>query len=191
MRLTELVDRSHRIAATSSRREKIALLAHLLRRLEPREVGPAVAFLSGSLPAGRIGVGGTAMRAARAAARPAAGATLELVTVAEALERIGAARGHGARAERGRLLEALYERATEDEQGFLTRLFAGELRQGALGGVMEEAVAAAAELDLAAVRRALTLAGDLGEVAIAALGEGRSGGSVPNPVEKESGVTSC
>src|ERR671933_780274 len=89
--------------------------------------------------------------------------------------RAGACAGPGSQAERRRLLGALLGRAGEAEHRFLVRLLSGDLRQGALAGVMTEAVARAAGLPLAEVRRALMLRGDLGAVAEAALTEGSDG----------------
>ena len=175
MLLAELVATSARVGATRARSEKTALLAALLRRLEPREVDMAVAFLSGRLRQGRIGLGWAALRAARAAARPTASPALSLLEVDAAFDRIAAVSGRGSAGERGRLLAELLGRATEGEQDFLVRLVLGELRQGALAGLMEEALAQAAGLPAAEVRRALLVAGDLAAVARAVLGEGRAG----------------
>jgi DNA ligase-1 len=71
-------------------------------------------------------------------------------------------------------LTALLSRATVSEQAFLRSLILGDLRQGALTAVVGDAVAKAAGVPVAAVRRALMLRGDLGAVASAALGEGES-----------------
>ena len=92
-----------------------------------------------------------------------------------ALDRLRRSRARGRRGERLRLLRELFGRATEAEQDFLLRLLVGELRQGALEGVMVEAIAKAAGLPVGEVRRAVMLAGDAGVVAAAALGEGAGG----------------
>src|SRR4051795_10663919 len=120
-----------------------------------------------------MGVGGAALRDA-----PAGGGAPSGLTVAEvdaAFERIGACAGPGSQGERRRLLGALMARASEDEHRFLIRLLSGDLRQGALAGVMTDAVARAADVPLQAVRRALMLRGDLGAVAAVALTEGEAG----------------
>jgi DNA ligase-1 len=101
--------------------------------------------------------------------------TLTLRDVDDALRRIAAAAGTGSQSVRKQELDALFGRATVAEQQFLRALLHGELRQGALEGVMVEAVARAAEIPAAAVRRALMLAGDLQPVAIAALTGGTAG----------------
>lgn len=174
MRLDDLATASNAVAKVSGRLEKIDRLAALLSQLAPEEVEIAVAFLSGSPRQGRIGLGGAAIAEARstpAAQTPA----LELGEVDATFARIAAATGKGSSGERTRLLRGLLARATRDEQDFLVRLLFGELRQGALEGVLVEAVARAAHLPPAMVRRAAMMAGDLGPVARAALTEGEAG----------------
>ncbi len=151
MLLAELVETSRAVGATSARREKVAHLAAALRRLDPSEVPAGVAFLSGELRQRQIGVGWAALRDA-----PAGGERASDLTVAgvdAAFERIGACAGPGSVAERRRLLGDLMARASEAEQRFLVRLLSGDLRQGALAGVMTDAVAKAADVKLASVRR--------------------------------------
>ena len=174
MLLADLVITSQRVAETRSRSAKVASLADLLRRLGTEEIDPAVSWLSGNLRQGRIGLGGASVRDARpegAAAEP----SLKIGEVDAIFGRIACITGAGSTAERGRLLSALLARATQPEQSFLVRLIFGELRQGALAGLMAEALAAAAEIPAAEVRRALMLAGEATAVARAVLSEGRSG----------------
>ena len=174
MKLHELVTTSRQVAATSGRHAKIDLLAALLQRAAADEIETAIAALSGSLRQGRIGVGYAALRAARPE-RPADRPTLDLITVDAALEQVAQTRGLGSAAAKDRLLRELFARATEEEQDFLLRLLIGELRQGALEGLMIEAVARATALDPDGVRRAAMLAGGLGPVARAALTDGAAG----------------
>ena len=174
MRLADLVTTSARVAETRSRSAKTAALADLLRRLQPDEIDIAVAWLSGHLRQGRIGLGGAAVRNAlpgTAADEP----SLTLGEIDAAFDRLAATTGSGSTSERGRQLSGLLARATREEQGFLIRLIFGELRQGALAGLMAEALAAAAEVPADEVRRALMLAGELPAVARAVLTEGRAG----------------
>src|SRR4029450_9906847 len=72
-------------------------------------------------------------------------------------------------------LSSLFARATEPERRLLAGLFLGELRQGALEGVMLEAVAKAADVPAPAVRRAAMLAGDVSTVGGGAMREGVQG----------------
>jgi DNA ligase-1 len=176
MLLHTLVETSHHVAATSGRLAKIRSLAGLLTDAAPDEIETAIAWLSGSARQAKLGVGWATLQAARpATSAPPAAATLSLAEVDAALERIAAMSGKGSAAARGRLLSELFARATAAEQDFLFRLLTGELRQGALGGLMTDAVARAAGLEPVAVRRAAMVAGDLGAVARAALTDGAAG----------------
>jgi ATP-dependent DNA ligase I len=170
--LQEIAETSAAVAASSARLAKVERLAACLRRLDPDEVHPAVAFLSGELRQRQIGVGWAALREVPP---PAAAPSLTVAEVDAGFERIGRQAGPGSQAERRRLLAALLGRATAEEQRFLVRLLSGELRQGALEGVMVEAIARAAGIPGAEVRRALMLRGALGPVAAAALGAGVAG----------------
>jgi len=176
MKLADLAVVSSHVAATRSRSNKIAHLCDALRRFSPEEVAIGAAYLIGELPQGRIGVGAAMLdRAMPHAAREAAEPELELVEVDAVFSRIAATTGPGSTSERERILGALLERASREEQRFLLRLILGELRQGALEGIMVEAVARAAGVDVNAVRRAAMLEGRLPAVALAALVEGAEG----------------
>src|SRR5512132_267267 len=170
--LDEVAGTSAAVAASSARLAKVERLAACLRRLQPGEVHPAVAFLSGELRQRQIGVGWAALRDAP---DPAAAPILTVAEVDAAFERIGRLAGPGSQAERRRLLGELFGRATAAEQRFLVGLLSGELRQGALEGVMVEAIAKAAGVPAAEVRRALMLRGALGPVAEVALAMGVPG----------------
>ena len=172
--LEGLVQTSAAVARTRSRSEKTERLAALLRRLAPEEIELATAFLSGRPRQGRIGLGPAAVREAMHGEH-AREASLSLLEVDRTFERIAGVSGRGASAERSRLLGELLGRATPDEAEFLARLILGELRQGALEGLLVEAVALGAGLPLADVRRAHMLSGDLPVVARAALGQGAAG----------------
>jgi DNA ligase 1 len=170
--LEEIARTSAEVAEMPARLAKIEALASCLRRLRPEEVPVAVAYLSGELPQGSIGVGWASLRDFR---DPSSSPSLELLEVDAVLRRVGSTAGPGSQAIRRSELAGLFARATAAEQRFLTRLLTGELRQGALTGVMVEAVAKAAQVPAPDVRRALMLAGDLGAVAGAALARGREG----------------
>jgi len=171
MLLEEIARTSAEVADSSSRLAKIERLADSLRRLRPEEVPVAVAYLSGELPEGTIGVGWASLRDLPPPASPPP--SLELLEVEAALRRIASTTGRGSQASRRNELHRLFGRATERERQFLIKLLLGELRQGALEGVMVEAVARAAEVTASEVRRALMLAGNLGTVAAAAVAGGR------------------
>jgi DNA ligase-1 len=172
--LSELAETSRQVSATSRRLEKIDAIARLLRNVAQDEVALAVRFLSGETGQTKLGVGPAAIVAARPGhAAPAA--TLRLSDVDGVLERVASTTGSGSTAQRKRLLHDLLSRATAPEQDFLMRLLFGELRQGALEGLMQEAIARAAGVALAEVRRAAMVAGGLAPVAAAALSQGVAG----------------
>jgi DNA ligase-1 len=171
MLLADLVGTSAAVAEASGRLDKIGRIAELLTRLSPDEIPIAVAFLSGATRQGRIGVGYAAIANASAAA-PAAQPTFSLEDVDRTFAALARVAGKGSAGDRARLLRQLFERATREEQDFIRRLIAGELRQGALEGVLLEAVARASGIPAARVRRAAMMAGDLGPVAHAALTQG-------------------
>jgi DNA ligase 1 len=183
--LSDLVRTSDAVSATSARRVKISEIAGLLRRASPGEVPAAVAFLSGELRQRQIGVGYAALGGLVRGDLPDGGGPgpdpaprpLTLAEIDSVFAAIGATTGPGSQAERRRLLGDLFARATPAEQSFLTRLLAGELHQGALEGVMVEAVARAAGVPAGEVRRALLLGGSLPAVAEAALSAARAAGA--------------
>jgi DNA ligase-1 len=168
--LARLVETSTNVAATRARSAKTAALADLLSALTPEEVPIGVRYLSGDLPQGRIGLGYAAVFGATA--EPAPLASLTLAEVDARLAEIGKTQGAGANRRRAELLGGLFARATAAEQAFLKRLIVGELRQGALEGVMTEAIARAFQVPPELVRRAAMLAGDLAAVARAAASGG-------------------
>jgi DNA ligase-1 len=170
----DLVLTSNATSTTSSRLKKVELLADLFRRLAPNEVAIGVGFLIGWPRQGKLGIGWATLDSARppnAASEP----TLTIRDVDDAFTQLQSVRGKQSAAERRRLLTDLMSRATADEQRFLFALAIGEVRHGALEGVMAEAVARAADLPADRVRRAAMLAGDLGAVAEAILAEGEAG----------------
>jgi DNA ligase-1 len=167
--LLELAGVSRAVSSTSARLSKIAALAEALRSARVEEIPVVVAYLSGELPQRQIGVGWAALRSVPA---PAEAPSLTVLAVDEAFSRIGAVAGKGSAAERKRLVGELFAAATDEEQYFLVRLLSGELRQGALDGVMTDAVAKAAAVPVAEVRRAVMLSGSLAAAAQAALGGG-------------------
>ena len=171
MRFAEVVATSRAVAATSSRTAKRDAIAALLRQLSPDEVDPVVDFLIGEPRQGRIGVGWRTLSAARS--EPADVATLEVAEVDRTIDELAALAGAGSGNARKALLGDLLSRATEDEAQFLARLLGGELRQGALEGVMLDAVAAAAGVPAKVVRRAVMLGGRVDSTARLALTGGR------------------
>jgi DNA ligase-1 len=169
MQLSVLAATSDQLAATTARGQKVALLAELVRTCPQAEVATVVSWLSGELTQGQIGVGWTALRDL---APPAVEPRLEVAAVETTFTEIGASTGTGSQGRRRQLLHALFAAATEREQQFLTRLLTGDLRQGALAGVMADAITKATGLPLAQVRRAAMLSASLPVVAASALAGG-------------------
>jgi DNA ligase-1 len=168
--LAELVAVSEAVSATRARSTKIALLAETLRRLEPEETPVAVSFLTGKPRQDRLGAGWATVYGVEVA--PAGGPSLEVLAVDAVLTDLANTAGPGSKQRRETLLRELFTAATAEEQGFLRGLILRNLRQGALEGVMAEAVAAALDVPADRVRRAAMLEGDLVAVASRALAEG-------------------
>jgi DNA ligase-1 len=167
MLLDELVKTADAVASTRSRLAKVDALADLLRRLEPGEIATAVGLLTARPRQGRVGVGWRGMSAAMG--EPAAGPSLTVANLDAALDRLLVPSGAGSAAERAATLRSLTAAATEREQAFIAGVLLGELRTGALEGVLTDAVARAAERPVDAVRRAAMLSGDLGGTAMLAI----------------------
>jgi DNA ligase-1 len=169
----DIVCASEAVAATSSRSAKVATLAKLLATLDAEEVPICVGFLSGVPRQGRVGIGYAAIRGVERA--PAGEPSLTVADVDQAISAIEAETGSGSAGRRRELLEGLMGRATQPEAAFLVGLLTGGLRQGALAGLMADAVAKAAGVRGEIARRALMLSGDLTEMARIAITGGEAG----------------
>jgi DNA ligase 1 len=164
--LVSLVDTSLKVAATSARRIKVQELAAFLKTVSAQELETAVNYLSGEISQGKIGI---TYKQLQTDAEPAGESLLSVTEVDRSLESIAEIHGTGSKDRRAAALRALFSRAMPSEQQFLVRLIAGELRQGALAGVMVDAVAAASGIPVAQVRQAAMYSKSLGAVARAAM----------------------
>ena len=164
--LADIVAASRTVAATRSRKAKVAALADALAAAAPEEIETVASYLAGSLRQRRTGLG---WRGVSDLPPPAESPSLEVLEVHELFDRIAAMAGSGSQAARKAAVVELFGRATEDEQAWLRGIVTGAVRQGALDALLQEAVAAAAEVPLAVVRRSAMLAGSTPEVAVAAL----------------------
>ena len=174
MQLSTLVDVSQSVGGTRSRLGKRALLRDCLRAATGDEIELVVNYLGGTLPQGRIGLGPAIVRDLRAeplVAEPG----LELAEVDRVFEAIAGMTGKGSQQRRRETLGRLFSRASGEERDFLSRLILGEIRQGALEGILVEGIADAADIPADEIRRAVMLASDPAPVAVAALREGRAG----------------
>ncbi|MBJ8343646.1 ATP-dependent DNA ligase [Antrihabitans sp. YC2-6] len=167
MLFAEVVATSAEVGGTRSRLAKVAALATLIKALAPEEIEATVAWLTGEPRQRRIGTGWRTLTTSRV--EPALEATLSITDVDNALEVLAGLAGTGSVNKRREQLSALFGAGTADEQDFLVRLLTGDLRQGALAGVMTDAVAAAAGLAVEPVRRAAMLSGALPATAAAAV----------------------
>jgi ATP-dependent DNA ligase I len=171
--LAEVVSASERVAATSSRSQKVAILADLLQVLDASEIAVSAGLLSGVPRQGRIGVGFSTVYGLEGASANEPSLTVADLDVA--IAELQGATGSGSAARRKQLLTDLLGRATAQEAAFIRRLLTGELRQGALAAVMTDAIAKAAGVSTEATRRAFMLSGDLTRTAEVAMAEGEDG----------------
>jgi DNA ligase-1 len=173
MLLATLVETSRLVAGTSKRLQKVDLLSQLIRQLNPDEAEMAVGFLVGRLRQGNIGVGYASIRETMTLAADVP--ELELMNVDRAFSDVAALRGPGSEQQKRKELASLFSRATNDEQRFLVGLLTGELRQGALEGVMLDALAKATGVAADRVRRAAMMAGNLSSIARGLIQDGEAG----------------
>ncbi len=174
MELGRLVDLVEKVRATSRKLEKTALIAELLRQTAGRETELAALYLTGALPQGRIGVGWRTIQGA-VPDSPPTGEPLTLPDVDRTFAVVAGAEGAGSAERKSRALRDLFARADGAQRRFLSGLLMGEIRQGALDGIVQDAIARAAGLPPSDVRQAAMYSGNLGEVARAALEEGAAG----------------
>src|SRR5215831_642374 len=191
MQLARLVDAVDRVRATTKKSEKVRLLAEVLRQTAGHEIVLAALYLTGTLPQGKIGIGWNIIQKAMQeppAISPTppgvlgstpfpspAGEPLTLLDVDRVLGVLASERGSGSTERRVTELGKLLSRAKPEERQFLSQLLIGEIRQGALEGVLLDAIAVAADLPPANVREASMFAPNIGELAQAALEKGASG----------------
>ena len=168
--LADVVTASRDLTDTSSRSEKVAILAALLGRLDASEVAVAVGFLAGVPRQGRVGIGYSTIYGIEHA--PAREASLSIDDLDRSITEVQRMTGSGSAATRKQILGELLGQATDQEADFVKRLFTGELRQGALAGLMVDAIAKAARVPGELARRALMLSGDLTHTAEIAMTEG-------------------
>src|SRR6185295_8540671 len=174
MHLSELVSLVNKVRATSKKTEKVAILAQGLRHVHGKEIELLASYLVGSTPQGRIGIG---WRMIESAMPPdvGAGGLLTLADVDVTLQAIAVDQGPGSSERKSAVLRRLFDRADTEERRFLTQLLLGEVRQGALEGLLLEAIAKAAALPVWDVRQAMMFKGNIGEVARLALDESAGG----------------
>jgi len=169
------------LEATAKRKEKTALIAEFLKKLEPDEVAPSVLLLMGTVfpefDPRSLDVGWSTVRSVlnQGGQTTLFRRRLTIKKVHGILSRVAAASGPGSRRLKEQLMEGLLTSADSNETDILVRIIFGEMRIGASEGVMLEAIAEAGDAPLGVVRRALMMTGDLGKVAEVALSQGEEG----------------
>ncbi len=180
MTIAEIARLLRALSATPRRLEKVALVAAFLRALAPEEVPWAVAFLAGRpLPASDprvLNLTPWTVGPLDAVAGPPApdGPPVTVLDAARAFSAIADAGGAGSRAVKAGLLRRLVGAAAPTEREVLLTILGGEMRTGVHDGLIQEAVARAAGVPPALVRRASFFVSDPSEVARVALVEGES-----------------
>jgi DNA ligase-1 len=174
MLFTDLVEVSKRVRGTTHKKGKISLLAECLKRGQGEEIMLSASYLSGEIPQGSLGIGWATLQKALAnldiRPRP-----LSLLEVKRFFDEIAQSRGSGSVENKVKALRDLFSSVREDEEEFLAALIMGEVRQGALEGLVVEAVAQASGLALERIQQAVMFSGDIGEVARVALEGGLEG----------------
>ncbi|MEO0495565.1 MAG: ATP-dependent DNA ligase, partial [Actinomycetota bacterium] len=173
MRLADLVAATDAVGATTARKEKVAILADVLRTATPEEMEIVVGLIAGDPRQGRIGVGWATVAGLEVS--PTDEAVHDVTDLDRLLTDVAATSGAGSKARREELLRAFLEQATGAEVDFVRRLLVGELRQGANAGIATDAIAKGTDVPAAVLRRAAMLTGDLRVAARIAAAEGRKG----------------
>ena len=171
MLLADVVELSAALARESGRTAKRDAVAALLVQATLPELAVVLGLLRGEPHQGRVGVGWRTLAALDVA--HAAESTLEVADVDRLVDALAVEAGDGSAARRVALLTDVFGRATEPEADYLWRVFGGEVRHGALDGVLTDAVAAAEGVPPAGLRRAAMFLGDLAAAAVVA----RNGGA--------------
>ncbi len=172
--LKNLVEISERVSATTKKKGKASLLAHFLREAKGKEIFLVAFYLSGELPQGRLGVGWAmlqeALKESSFQSNP-----VSLIDLDRYFEIIAEEKGPGSSRRKIQIFREVFSRSDEKEKEFLVKLIMGEIRHGALKGLVLEAVAQASSLSADRLQRSFMFSGNIGEVARTAMEEGASG----------------
>ncbi len=178
MNFSDFASLCYELEKTPSRLAKVAAAADYLRRLEPDEIRPGVAFLSGRpFPVSDpwtldIGPGAFSHATEVPQVESSILPPLKIKDVALSFAQIAEASGKGSREQKYTRLRELVEMTSAEERAILFRLLHNELRIGLHDGLILEAIARASGSDLKTVRRAALFLSDLAEVASVALTQG-------------------
>ena len=163
------------LESTTKRTEKVAYLVKFLKSLSREEIAPAVSFIVGRpFPESDervLDIGGrTLWKINRGSGQvvlvPKAVTILE---VYRTFEKVATASGPGSRQRKEMLIGTLLSRLPSTDAEYLMRIIFGEMRIGAVEGVVLDAIAQAASINPDQVRRANMLMGNLAQVGELAL----------------------
>jgi DNA ligase-1 len=174
VRFEEVATASESLRSTASKKEKVAIISELLGRSQGRETYLLAHYLVGSVPSGKLGIGWKTIRNAIEELGPS-GRSVEIHEVQQYLQDLSGMKGAGSTQQKTRVLRALFSMLKEEERSFLIGLLLGELRQGALEGLLLEAVAKASSLPSVLIQQSFMFSGDIGLIAEAALHQGAPG----------------
>jgi DNA ligase-1 len=175
MELAELVALVEAVRATPKKTEKAIRLAAGLRHVRGKELVLLASYLIGVIPQGRIGVGWKLIESAMPQELPHLGIPVTLEDIDQTMSALAVDQGAGSFDRRVTVLRRLFERTVPEERRFLGQLLIGDIRHGALEGLLLDAIAKTADVSPSAVRRTMMFSGHIGEVARLAIEEGAAG----------------
>ena len=194
MLFRELAELARRIASTSSRREKVAIVAELIRKLGPEEAYKALLILTGRIfppsdprelnvswatlwkvvselaPGGEpkgVDVGELVESMLRSRDKRQTTLFEEPLTIEEVyslLEAIAEAEGPGSKGKKEVILKSLFSRVEPEEAWLLANAIVGETRLGLSEGLLIDAIAYAYRRRREDVERAAMVLGDPYEI---------------------------
>ncbi len=168
------------LEGTPKRTLKVDLLAKFLKLLSKEEIVPTISFFTGQAftdsdkrvldvsgrtlwKINRLGSGQSTL-----ASNP-----VSVLDVYHVFEKVAGATGPGSRVKKELLIGSLLNRMSDAEAEYLARIIFGEMRIGAVEGIILESIANASSVGLDEIRRAYLLLGDVSLVGKLALTEGR------------------
>jgi len=178
--IQDLVELSRKVRSTTRKKEKVSVLADFFRRAKGEEIGLVFRYLSGQLPQRPLGIGWATLQEVFQGL-PINPRLPSLIETDRFFEEISREKGEGSLERKVSLLRNIFSSLQQDEKEFLTGLIMGEIRQGALEGLVLEAIAQASSLPVDRLRQSLMFSGDIGKVAQVALDEGMTGLSLFQP----------
>jgi DNA ligase-1 len=176
---SKFADLCRKLESTTKRTEKIAYLIDFLKFLDTDEIAPAVSFVTGHpFPESDervLEVGGqTVWKVHRNTGQSAlVQSPVTILEVYRTFDKIANASGPGSRQRKEMLMNTLLSRLPRSDADYLMRIVFGEMRVGAVEGVVLDAIAEATLINPEQVRRANMLMGSLPNVAELALTKGR------------------